>query len=83
VGSLHIQVKESADEQHILNVVNSYFKDKSKGGINIAHLCIQIEKEMFLKELSPEKRSAYHENPMISLPITGSASTTESAGRKV
>ena len=70
VGSLHVQVKENADEQHILNLVNSYFKEKGHGGLHVAHLCIQIEKEKFVKQLTPEKRSAYHENPMTSLPIT-------------
>lgn len=56
VGTIHIQVKEDADEQTVLTAVNTFFSQNLKGSHTINNLSIQIEKEQFLNILDPEKR---------------------------
>ena len=57
VGSLHIQVREDADEQGVLTAVNEFF---SQSSLTFESLVLQLEKERFLVSLPPEQRMLEH-----------------------
>lgn len=51
IGTLHVQVREDADEQRMLQQISDLFKES---GVGIANLSIQVEKDKFLATVEPE-----------------------------
>ena len=56
MGTVHVQIREDADGQAVLNAVSVHMSQALKGAHAVHNLSVQIEKEQFLNGLEPEKR---------------------------